>query len=727
MNFRGMAVALLVASVAAGAALPARAARPAHAAPPRARVRPFHSQILEQTRRIDVNNLNMFVTNQGAIAYDLAGLYNGGLFYPNHTSKTAVYAAGLWLGAKVRDTVRVAVAEYTQEFEPGRIKPDHMPEDPGAVDPNLRVYKVVRWSGNPSDTAQVTNPNADVNVGEDPLVHDSWADYVQNAKPYGAPTRMWTFTRPSLPDTLIEGPDVIGDEFLWSVYNDADPATHTNEAGSTAPLGVQIEQSTFAFDRLGPLGNTIFVKYKITNAGVDTLQQMYISQWMDPDLGNFTDDLVGCDTLPDFNGKPRSMGYVYNGTNFDNIYGTPPPSLGVDFLLGPIVAGDTLGLTSFARYINGTDPIAGIESYNYMAGALTDQNGDPQPIVDPFGDTTSFMVAGDPQAIGGTNWVDSNPADRRMFLSTGPITMKPGDTQTVIVGIVVGQCGTNLKSISALQFGDDAAQEAFNLGFQIPIPPASPTVTASTDHGSVTLDWNNAPELATYPAGYQFEGYNVYQGETIAGPWHLVAPFDSTDGIRTVYDKSFDNSNCVALPSAPVAQGQDNGIRHTFTTTQDAVRGTSIKDGTDYYFAVTAYIVNPNALADRVQESSLKAVHVVAQRPDSAIGTRSSMIRAVPNPYYAHSAYEQNQFARQLRFTNMPATCTLRIYNLAGQLVRTIQKNDPSSSILVWNLLTDGGLPVGSGVYIYHVQVPGGTDAVGRVVVFMEKERLNNF
>jgi hypothetical protein len=36
-------------------------------------------------------------------------------------------------------------------------------------------------------------------------------------------------------------------------------------------------------------------------------------------------------------------------------------------------------------------------------------------------------------------------------------------------------------------------------------------------------------------------------------------------------------------------------------------------------------------------------------------------------------------------------------------------------------------LPVGSGVYVYHVEVPNVGDTVGRLVVFMEKERLNDF
>src|SRR5262249_49098780 len=156
------------------------------------------------------------------------------------------------------------------------------------------------------------------------------------------------------------------------------------------------------------------------NAGGNTLDNTYISQWMDPDLGNFTDDQVGCDTLLDVTNKPRSLGFVYNGSNHDDVYGDVPPALGVDFLKGPIVGSTTLGLTSFAKYINGTDPASGDETYNWMQGL----NGlDGSPIVDPFGHVTRFMVAGDlfgPEAI---NWVDANPADRRFFMSSGPFTM----------------------------------------------------------------------------------------------------------------------------------------------------------------------------------------------------------------------------------------------------------------------------------------------------------------
>jgi hypothetical protein len=107
-------------------------------------------------------------------------------------------------------------------------------------------------------------------------------------------------------------------------------------------------------------------------------------------------------------------------------------------------------------------------------------------------------------------------------------------------------------------------------------------------------------------------------------------------------------------------------------------------------------------------------------------------IRVVPNPYFAHSQYEMNQFEHVVKFTRMPPYATVRIFNIAGDLVRTLEKTDSRSSILPWDLLTEQRLPVGSGVYIYHVEgkdqagkVLGSTH--GRVAVFIEKERLNTY
>jgi hypothetical protein len=259
--------------------------------------------IIDNNDRMNVNNLDMVVTNHGSISYDLI-TGNAGLIYPKGSTHTAVFAAGLWIGTKVVDStgtdLRVAIGEYSQEFTPGPMAGGTFQAD----QPSFRNFRFDRSS---------------------PLTGAALADYIAQ----GGPT------------DSTGSAQLFGDATIWSVFNDADPGVHTNM--NTAPLGVEVQQTVFAYNRAGPLGNIIFVKWKFINKGGNTLDSTFVSVWSDPDLGGFTDDLVGCDTT-------LSLGFCYNATNSDGQYGTRPPAVGYDFFRGPIVevspgVFDTLGMT----------------------------------------------------------------------------------------------------------------------------------------------------------------------------------------------------------------------------------------------------------------------------------------------------------------------------------------------------------------------------------------------
>lgn len=82
------------------------------------------------------------------------------------------------------------------------------------------------------------------------------------------------------------------------------------------------------------------------------------------------------------------------------------------------------------------------------------------------------------------------------------------------------------------------------------------------------------------------------------------------------------------------------------------------------------------------------------------------IINVVPNPYYAFSAYERNQLDNRIKITNLPQRATIRIFTLNGTLVRTFKKDDPLTS-LDWDLRNQAQIPIASGLYIIHVDVPG--------------------
>ena len=570
---------------------------------------------------LNINQLLCFVYNDGNFAYNNANYQDenvpssktDGLYFPRGTKKTVIYAAGIWMGCKVNGSVRMAIAEYSSEFTPGPMKDNTFMSDR----PDFKVYKI--------------------NRGDTP---DRNLDYANWPVDQGAPILRDENGDPVLDDGYVI-PQLLGDQMCWTVYNDADVSNHKNSASATEPMGVEIQQTTFAYGRSGALGQVLFLKYLIINKGVDTLEDTYISLWADPDLGDAGDDLVGCDTV-------LSLGYCYNDEGGDEIYGSGPPAVGFDFFQGPIVEspGDSakflgqwrydyknLPMTSFNKYINGTDPESFSETYNYMQGLTPEGN----PLVDPYtGDTTTFYVAGDPTTTPPTGWVDEDAADRRYMMSSGPFVMLPGDTQEVVAAVLVGQGADRLSSITALKEVDVKAQTVFDLNFDIPSPPPNPEVFARGYDGAIDLTWIADKETG-YPEThfqdyrdslgelYVFEGYNIYQGESPAGPWKKVAAYDyeagtlervfgdiagpyakkcigkgedrvcdSTERVwdfQTLYEEKV-NIQAGGIEKVIVQSGAENGIANHLWIENSFLDGGPIINNRPYYFAITPYSVN---------------------------------------------------------------------------------------------------------------------------------------
>ena len=81
-------------------------------------------------------------------------------------------------------------------------------------------------------------------------------------------------------------------------------------------------------------------------------------------------------------------------------------------------------------------------------------------------------------------------------------------------------------------------------------------------------------------------------------------------------------------------------------------------------------------------------------------------INVVPNPYYGHDQYEATRIDNLIKIINLPVSCTVRIYNMAGTLVRTIVK-DNSDTYITWDLKNQANIQIASGLYIIHVNAPG--------------------
>ena len=107
--------------------------------------------------------------------------------------------------------------------------------------------------------------------------------------------------------------------------------------------------------------------------------------------------------------------------------------------------------------------------------------------------------------------------------------------------------------------------------------------------------------------------------------------------------------------------------------------------------------------------------------------TDVSRVGVFPNPYYAFNPNEISRLARFVTFNGLPTNATLRIFNLAGQLVRTLIK-EGDTQFLNWNLTNDDNFPVASGMYIVHVDMPDfGASKVLKIAIIQEAEIPTNF
>jgi hypothetical protein len=102
-------------------------------------------------------------------------------------------------------------------------------------------------------------------------------------------------------------------------------------------------------------------------------------------------------------------------------------------------------------------------------------------------------------------------------------------------------------------------------------------------------------------------------------------------------------------------------------------------------------------------------------------------INVFPNPYYGVNAQELNKYQRFVTFSHLPAKATIRIFNLAGQLVRILQKDSPEQ-FFRWDLQNQSQLPVASGLYIVHVDMPDlGETKILKVAIIQEQQLLDRF
>jgi hypothetical protein len=109
---------------------------------------------------------------------------------------------------------------------------------------------------------------------------------------------------------------------------------------------------------------------------------------------------------------------------------------------------------------------------------------------------------------------------------------------------------------------------------------------------------------------------------------------------------------------------------------------------------------------------------------NEAAKNKMEEIYVVPNPYFStvpwedHNTYSSGRGPREIQFRNLPSECTIRIYTVSGERVKTIEHfTSIDNGMEPWDLLTKDNLSASFGVYIYHVDAPEIGEFVGKFAV----------
>ena len=457
---------------------------------------------------LDIGNVRARIFINGDMWWDLTG--NAIYEIPKGSGKNSLFSGALWFGGKDgAGNLKVSAQTYRQsgsDFWPGPVDTTTGNITSDECLNYNRQWKITRqevidFNNNhiPTQVIMQWPANGNPIYNESHFlapfydrVGDGIYDYTDGDYPE---YDLFGFLPPGVKNKLN------GDQTIWWVFNDVGNI-HT-ETGSIIPIGLEIRAQAYAFCTTdSDLSNTTFYSYVIINRSSTILNETYIGQFVDVDLGNYLDDYVGCDV-------GRNLGYGYNGDGDDDGvlgYGTVLPAVGVDILQGPIAdindsidndhdsiidePGEEIRMSKFMYYNNDNtnigNPNLPHNYYDYMDGKWKDFS----PLL--FGGNgyqtagapiCNYMFPGNSDPLHyGTNGVDPGfdwtentpctmcppnaPGDRRFVMSSGKLTILPGEVIDITKAAVWARIPGGIdSSVAALKRADDKIQNFFNSNF----------------------------------------------------------------------------------------------------------------------------------------------------------------------------------------------------------------------------------------------------------------------
>ena len=298
------------------------------------------SAVSTEWTMLNINNMAMWIQSNGASAHNPT-TGGAGVTFPRSTDQV-IFQDGLIWGGRVIDgnpqELRVGGQTYSIGTVPGVIESKGVAQDSDTA----RLYRIRRdWATADLrlDASEVLNKGlSEISAADEEAVRAQYErDWLEWPAELGAP--FYDNDGDGRYDPAMDEPGLANaDQVIWFAINDLDEGAVAGLYGAL-PIGMETQVTLWGYARTDALGDVIFKKYKVIYKGTEStpdtarVEDMYLAQWSDPDLGDFGDDFAGADI-------DLSLGYVYNSIEDDSHYvdfGLAPPAAGYDFLQGPIV------------------------------------------------------------------------------------------------------------------------------------------------------------------------------------------------------------------------------------------------------------------------------------------------------------------------------------------------------------------------------------------------------
>lgn len=570
------------------------------------------------------------------------------------------------------------------------------------------------WIGGMLDTAQVGNSPPIRGVS---LAYEGWTGPYHEFFPGNTPA-----------DSIWHGgtgiPKPAGWDAYWGNMLAYNPIAHderymkyndyTYRVTGHVPLRLEVVQRSYAWDDRYADAIMIF-EYRIYNRGVKQIDSTYVGFFFEADVGPIAAANFFQRNFTGYFANARTA-YIHNPSD----RGSTPA--GVSLLSTSARSLDSL------RY-----------AFRWFPGPNTPPN-----------DAAKYQFMS-------SNQIDADEfpslSDTRFIFAFGPFTLRPyattRDSLTIAIAVVSGYdpAGNHLRTLQ--RNANNALDIYLNQGIKLPATPPSPPLRVEVGFRKIKLNWKWTPQDSVglkgrpdpetnwdktnkvarrYPdrisppylpnvspdsGGRNFSAYKIWRSEYPTTPTRPIPP-----------DESFTLIKQVDVPTDSFEY--NTGLQYEFADS-------NLVRGKEYTYSVTSKSI-PNLVEQQIVIGGVvRTVEVPVDPLESRIATNAVTINlpfsvskkvgevaVVPNPYRTdknytfesggyeglNSEWDENQ--RKIKFINLPVQCTIKIFSLAGDLVRTVNHDGGGGSFPVGDeqvpLVSESNRALASGIYIFTVE-----------------------